>query len=625
MKALVLLVALSLAYGDHLDDIKQLMDAVDETNCHHKSSTDLQLPHSVVTHIPVYEDGAREMFANRSLAMEAYKMTLNRGFFFSIIYQKLNKSSDFAKQPDLVYTYLSALSDVTSGPDAIVGSGIYYDKNTSYPNFYRTLPFNLTLPLLGAYANRMQGGIRVEDDSIRNYTRPASGSTADIWYNPWLPDLKADLMPKDVYGISIIGDDGNVSTFIFYGPSSILDSDNKTMPVRLTNPYFDCGRTNKWVVSVTSPITEYLPRYTPWHHLQRSLYVAESTVEIDFTKFDINPCRPSLGNPTPNYFASIDFCKGTTECQPLSGFGLNHGGYECVCRPGYRYKNDTQTEPFKGVDMEQGTALDLVHGFDCEKIDEVIIGKREQSVLTDKDFLQKLRVLNITADNCRSRSPSDLVLPYNEQLLKHFKPQGRVAVRLAHFLSSFLQTQFNPGKDSQLKPQQSLNKDQLFAEVAANVLGDIQIVASDAYIMLSTKDIVSVYVTKKISPSDKHPNDHVVKSSSMTNMTESVFSDEQNVWKTAVSGLRTINAEPWMKIIPNAKTLTQMKTWTFKVPDYEQGKWGAPTFVCDSRVMEWTLKYTIPVFGAGETGSSVKFRGAVSVSVSVPMSLLSDV
>ncbi|XP_071113928.1 uncharacterized protein [Haliotis cracherodii] len=623
MKTIALLVALSLVSGDHLDNIKKRMDAVNETNCHHLYSNDLQLPHSVVTHIPVYEDGAREMFANRSLAMEAYKMTLNRGFFFSIIYQKLNKSRDFEKQPDLVYTYLSAMSDVTSGPDAIVGSGIYYDKNTSYPNFYRTLPFNSTIPLFGAYTNRMQGGIRVEDDSIRNYTRLAIGSTTNTWYSLWLPDWKQGVMPKDVYSINI-GDDGNSSTFIFNGPSSILDSFDE-MPVWLTNPYFDCGRTNKWVVSVTSPITDYLPRYTPWHHLRRSLYVAESTVEIDFTKFDINPCPYSYGNPRPNYFAGIALCKGTTECQPLSGFGLNHGGYECVCRPGYRYKNDTQTEPFKGVDMEQASLREYMHGFECEKIEEAIIGKRDQHVLTDKDVQQKQRVLNITAGNCHSRSPNDLALPYNVQLLKHFKPQGRVAVRLAHFLSSFLQTQFNPGQDSQLKPQQSLNKDQLFAEVAANVLGDIQIVASDAYIMLSTEEIVSVYVTKKISPSDKHPNDHVVKSSSMTNMTESVFSDEQNVWKTAVSGLRTINAEPWMKIIPNAKTLIQMGTWTYKVPDYEQGKWGAPTFVCDSRVMEWTLKYTIPVFGSSKTESSVKFRGAVSVSVSLPTSLLSDV
>ncbi|XP_046548278.1 uncharacterized protein LOC124258252 [Haliotis rubra] len=365
-----------------------------------------------------------------------------------------------------------------------------------------------------------------------------------------------------------------------------------------------------------------MPRYTMWQHLRRPLFVAVSTVDIDYTKLDINPCPLSMGNPPLNYFAGIAFCKGTTECRPLSGFGLSSGGYECACAPGYRYKNDTQTEPFKGVDIEQGTLRDYKIGFECVKIDEVIIGKRDKTVLTDNTAQDKQKVLNITTDNCLSKPSSDLVLPYNEELTKHFKPQGRVAVRLGQFLSSFLQTQFKPGHGSQLYPQQSLNKDQLFAEVAANVLGDIQIVASDAYIMLSNKEIESVYITKKISPSDKNPNDHVVKSSSMRNMTESVFTDEKNVWKTAVSGLRTINAEPWMKIIPNAKTLTQMKTWTYKVPDYKQGKWGAPTFVCDSRVMEWTLKYTIPIFGPREGGSSVEFRGAVSVSVSVPKSML---
>ncbi|XP_067676073.1 uncharacterized protein [Haliotis asinina] len=621
MKVAVLLVALSLASGDNLDDVMKRMDAVNATNCHHKSYSELRLWSSARSHIPTYQDGAQEMFTNRSLAMEAFKMTLNRAFFFSIIYQKLNKTTDFGKQPDLVYTYLSAISDVTSGPDDIVGSGIYYDRNTSYPNFYRTQPFNLTLALFGPYANRMQGHIRVEDDSIRNYTKLAVGSTAFEWYSLWLNDYQADIRPKDVYEIGANGDDSQNSTFRFFGPNYHADVFDKTMPVRFTTPYFDCGRTNKWVVSVVSPITDYMPRYTLWQHLRRPLFVAESTVEIDYTKLDINPCPYSIGNPRPNYFADMAFCKSTTDCRPVSGFGLSHGGYECVCKPGYRYKNSTQTEPFKGLDMEQATLREYMHGFDCVKTDEVIIGKRDKTALTDNTSQEKQKVLTITADNCLSMPSSDLVLPYNEGLTKHFKPQGRVAVRLAHFLSSFLQTQFNPGQGSQLYPQQRLNKDQLFAEVAANVFGDIQIVASEAYIKLG-KGIESVYITKKISPSDKNPNDHVVKSSSMKSLTESVFMDEQSVWKTAVSGLRTIDAEPWMRIIPNAKTLTEMKTWTYKVPDYDQGKWGAPTFVCDSRLMEWTLKYTVPVFGPSQGESGVEFRGAVSVSVSVPKSML---
>lgn len=50
--------------------------------------------------------------------------------------------------------------------------------------------------------------------------------------------------------------------FKFFGPASpFLSADTDELPVQFTRPYFDCGRSNKWIVSATSPIFDRLPRY----------------------------------------------------------------------------------------------------------------------------------------------------------------------------------------------------------------------------------------------------------------------------------------------------------------------------------------------------------------------------
>ena len=41
------------------------------------------------------------------------------------------------------------------------------------------------------------------------------------------------------------------------------------LPVVFTQPYFDCGRYNNWIVSAVSPVVDYMPRYSNWTHMRR--------------------------------------------------------------------------------------------------------------------------------------------------------------------------------------------------------------------------------------------------------------------------------------------------------------------------------------------------------------------
>ena len=59
--------------------------------------------------------------------------------------------------------------------------------------------------------------------------------------------------------------------FAFFGPTSpgARETDPRKLPVQFTPPYFDCGFSNKWVVSAVSPIVDFFPRYSNYTHLRR--------------------------------------------------------------------------------------------------------------------------------------------------------------------------------------------------------------------------------------------------------------------------------------------------------------------------------------------------------------------
>ena len=87
--------------------------------------------------------------------------------------------------------------------------------------------------------------------------------------------------------------------------------------MKWTKPYFDCGKSNKWIISAVSPIVDVYPRHTEYRNVQSFRYLATSVASIDFIMMDINQCDDfHLGQDqtqtTKNYFAGTHKCKRTT-------------------------------------------------------------------------------------------------------------------------------------------------------------------------------------------------------------------------------------------------------------------------------------------------------------------------
>ena len=281
---------------DNFDRITDIYDSVNAENCQSKPASELYMPEETLAQMPRFNRLLTNIvYPNRTQLLHVHNMALNRAFYFSYIFQKLNNSENFHLQPGLMYYYFSTAADVSANEYNINGSAIFFDINTTYANWYRDLPFNKTLGLFGPRAWRFD-----DYNDPTNWLREPTNRTIDIidygagpqsnythdsyklnqWYDRWLPDgweeANDDSLSKHTYDVSIkySNETGVFVTdeFVgktFFGPPSPGQRDKVNQPVVWTQPYFDCGRSNKWIVSAVAPVLDHLPRYLEWRHIRR--------------------------------------------------------------------------------------------------------------------------------------------------------------------------------------------------------------------------------------------------------------------------------------------------------------------------------------------------------------------
>lgn len=280
---------------DAFDELDQQFQSVTGENCRSKRLEDLLMPENVVTQIPLYNKLQTSIFyKNRTNLVHLHNMALNRAFFFGYIHQRLNTSDTFKLLPNVHYLHLSVSADLNANPTVINGSALYFDNDCYYPNWLINYDINKTIPLFAPRAWRWDDTFDM-DNHLReptldtafvldagsgfnkNYT--VKSFRMNPWYNFWLPDKQPiyDSTHKFTWGVHLkftnssgVFRQKTFEEYNFFGPNNpgMHDTEEK-LPVRFTRPYFDCGRSNKWVVSAVSPITDFMPRYSNWTHLRR--------------------------------------------------------------------------------------------------------------------------------------------------------------------------------------------------------------------------------------------------------------------------------------------------------------------------------------------------------------------
>lgn len=379
-------------------------------------------------------------------------------------------------------------------------------------------------------------------------------------------------------------------------------------------------------------------------------------MEIDFERIDINQCPIGEGNPSPNYFANTARCQNlTTECEPMYGYGFRRGGYQCRCRPGYRLPKAVRT-PFKGEIIERATKNEYDNFFKCSKIGYVAV--RTQNVLPidpieRERLIQKTETLtgvktnstkssrvdpltliqfmrSINAGNCHQVDRSDLTLRgdvgYGKEI--QFENEARMALRLAHFLSAFIQTVDPNQTFAEFRvPDRPLSKDQVIGEALSTLIGNRKL---SGVSVIFENEKFSTNLTKfapyayRLQRNDRkffvddlerfQPNSpyHYRQRELYRLLRDRYISLDENSLEeyTAKIEIR-YNSDGHSTIHYDQYPLQ------YKAATMTHGQWSAPYFDCGGYHNRWLISYGAPFFSKNKVSNQLQLQGFVLIDMPI--------
>ncbi|XP_012232061.1 uncharacterized protein [Linepithema humile] len=657
---------------DAFDQIRIQLDQVNEENCPIKRLDDLYLPEDSVSHLPDIQDiNINPVFPNRTALLHLHNMALSRSFFWSYILQSrfIRPAINDTYDPGMMYYFLSTVADVSSNP-YINASAIYFAPNSSYSPSYRGF-FNKTFPKFGPRTYRaddFNDPIHLERISTRNtFTVQDLGAfskdrlsmdyTTDFyrindWYKKWLPDnVEKRHDTKTTYQIEIRYANNTNETFTFHGPPG---ADEFPGPVKWTRPYFDCGRSNRWLVAAVSPIADIYPRHTGYRHIEYPTYTAISVMEMDFDRIDINQCPKGQGNNGPNRFADTARCRiETTECEPIHGWGFRRGGYQCRCKPGHRLPTVVR-RPYLGEIIERATDEQYYNGFECSKIGWIhkmpVQWEKADAYLKEKyleqfynyknhstgpaalhdsrlniDEALKFVLNNVTEYTCHNYAPQDLILRGDISFgaEEFYENEAKMATRLANFISAFLQVsdpmEVYSGKRVADKP---LTEDQMIGETLALVLGDPKIWSAGTYWdrnKFTNRTYFAPFAYKTVLNTRKFKLEDLAR----LNGTDEIYTKKgyfqtlKQRWATNFDQLEKFYMKIKIRYNETGEYLRKYEHYPnfYRAANLDHGHWTTPYFDCNGKVKKWIITYASPFFGWDSLKEKLEFKGVVAVSM----------
>ncbi|KAI4503084.1 hypothetical protein M0802_002128 [Mischocyttarus mexicanus] len=657
---------------DPFDEIRFKMDKVNADNCPIQYLGDLYLPEDSVSHLPDIKDiNINPVFPNRTALLHLHNMALSRSFFWSYILQSrfIRPAINDTYDPGMMYYILSTVADVSSNP-YINASAIYFAPNTSYSPSYRGF-FNKTMPRFAPRtfrADDFNNPIHLERISTRNtFTVQDLGAfssdtlskdyTTDYyrineWYKKWLPDTVVKRHDtKATYQVEIRYANNTNETFTFHGPPG---ADEYPGPVKWTRPYFDCERSNRWLVAAVVPVADVYPRHTGFRHIEYPKYTAVSVLEMDFDRIDINQCPKGKGNNGPNRFANTARCKkDTTECEPLHGWGFRRGGYQCRCKPGYRLPTVVR-RPYLGEIIERATQEQYYNGFDCSKIGWIqkmpVEWKKAPYYIREKYLEQYHRYRNLTmgpddldtermnidqilkfigsmnAKKCQNYTAEQLTLDGNIDYgaKDFFENEAKMATRLSNFISAFLQiSDSHEVYSGKRVPDKPLTEDQMFGETLALILGDTKIWSAGTF-WDRNKFTNRTYFAPLAYKTELNTRKFKLEDLARLNDTDEVYTRKnyfkllKQRWAANFDDLETYFMEIKIRNNETGEYLKQYERYRnhYRAANVnDHGYWTVPYFDCNGKVKKWVITYASPFFGWDSLRQKLEFKGVVAVTM----------
>lgn len=241
--------------------------------------------------------------------------------------------------------------------------------------------------------------------------------------------------------------------------------------------------------------------------------------------------------------------------------------------------------------------------------------------------------------NCATKPEHELYLPGDVAfgVEKQFEAQGRTALRLAHFLSDFLQNVDEYENFGNMRGDRRLNETHLIGEVLANVMGDFKILGSGVFF-----ERYRFRMSPPLNNTDPRYDNGIVKeffgpyawrkhATAMNSRTvheysiidtagfKEFYTDKswyrlmKSRWQTNFHSLVKHTVKPMVRSDVNGTSLVRFEYYplTYYAPRYAQGEWLRPHFMCGTdggvTVNNWVVSYVVPFFGHNQLKTRLEF------------------
>ncbi|CAF1290010.1 unnamed protein product [Adineta steineri] len=236
---------------------------------------------------------------------------------------------------------------------------------------------------------------------------------------------------------------------------------------RWTGPYIYCPlNSNEWLVSSIQPIwaTNHFnyKNSIAFQNNRRYNYAGVTNVELAYTQLDVNQCP---GNHLRNVYANSAACDRNAFCDPIAGFNLQSGGYQCSCHPNFRYPSNVRTpyrpafDKYSSKSVPHCQPVRLLTQYPTWQVEQTKHYQYRRSVPRPNLF-EKLRSLIFNRPSTCPPWSHIAMLPVEQNdddnirfvndLTRHVdriaRPFTLQAVRLAHLFSSYLAL-YRPDRD----------------------------------------------------------------------------------------------------------------------------------------------------------------------------------
>ncbi|XP_072024107.1 probable G-protein coupled receptor CG31760 [Amphiura filiformis] len=138
-----------------------------------------------------------------------------------------------------------------------------------------------------------------------------------------------------------------------------------------TQPYFDCGGGDVWMVTFSMPFFTSLQALNDSFHVSQEnverVFAGVTTIDLVLDDLDINQCPrdQNAGNDENVFdpFINTHKCHNSTKCVHMANQGFRRGTYQCFCQLGFYFPiKDTPDMAFNGTHVEEEYSK-MIRGF----------------------------------------------------------------------------------------------------------------------------------------------------------------------------------------------------------------------------------------------------------------------